>query len=119
MKKQNEKSGLMKKILLSLGIIFLLILTFLYIFGIQRPFMGEITEDRPIIEFLCELQLNCRSGEVLHQCYSAKKNSEVRDKHLVSWKDYKGCNESTENFYKREDGYKGIYVKSCSCGGLM
>jgi hypothetical protein len=115
MEKQNKRAGLTKKILLSFSMIFLLIIIYLYIFGIHRPFDGEITQDRPIMEFLCKLQNKCGIVYAPYKC-SYKEN--IFDEKLKKWQYYNGCNSSTKGYEtKNERGY--IKINYCSCGGLM
>lgn len=105
--------------LLIIGGILILFSLYVYIFVIWRPFMGEITEGKPIMGILCNLQDNCHVGIGLYQCYSVRHANYIINEKLSKWKEYHGCNESTSGFYEREDGYKGIYVEGCGCGGLM
>jgi hypothetical protein len=113
--KNTEKKAKIKKFSLVLTLIFLLLISFSFTFQIYRPFMGEITEDRPFMEFLCNLQFNCGSGKGPYSCAidDIKYNKELK-----KWKGYNGCTNSTKGFYEKE-GHKYIVVKSCGCGGLM
>ena len=83
-----------------------------------RPFDGMITKDRPVIRTLCQMQVVCNIGEALYQCYSVKQHKYVVNARLEAWPGYNGCNQSTLGFREMDDGYKGIYVEGCGCGGL-
>jgi hypothetical protein len=100
------------------GIFFLIFICYIFIFVMWRPFMGEITQDKPIMKKLCTMQAACQTGVALYQCYSEKQDKYIQNENLIQWEGYYGCNKSTAGFYERDDGYKGIYVEGCGCGGL-
>lgn len=106
-------------ILLTIGILFLLYL-YLVIFA---PFSGVITEERPILKFLCDMQVKCNSNKGLMQCgYSdyTPKNYHTdynfsKEFEYISW--YKGCNNLTKGYTINDGGLKYIdNVEVCGCG---
>lgn len=79
--------------------------------------MGEITQDRPIMKKLCEMQVACQSSIGKYRCSYKNQLRETSVSHLEKWEGYKGCNESTKGYGKNEDvGY--IVIEACTCGGL-
>jgi len=104
-----------KKMLLILisNIIIFLILYF-YIFWIKSPFIAEITQDRPIIKALCNMQVACHSGTGPYTCREDPKSDSF--KRLSRWDGFKGCNNLTIG-YQKDDGR--IILEYCGCGGWM
>ncbi len=95
----------------------ILLITYFFTFILIRPFDNTITQDRPVMEKLCELQLKCESGEGKYRCSSKGRLRASSVSELEQWSDYNGCNESTDGFSVSGDfGY--ILVKSCSCGSF-
>ena len=117
MAKKTKKKKIRKRIIIwSLIILFIL---YVSIFVVLRPFMGEITQDRPIMRVLCEMQADCSASRGDYYCSS---NGGTYDEKFKKWSDYNGCNESTEGYSVYENGGKKwgrVYVESCVCGGLM
>ena len=112
MKKQT------KIILLTIGIVFTLFIVYILTFGLIRPFDNTITQNKPIMKFLCEMQVECNSNIGNYRCSFEGRLRESSVDKLNSWNGYKGCNESTSGYFS--DGkYGKIRVESCSCGGLM
>ena len=100
-----------KLLLIFIGFLGLL-LTYFYIFVLLRPFGTEITQDRPMIKILCEMQVSCNSGIGPFSCRDDPHSDSF--KRLSRWKGFKGCNNLTKGY---EEGY--VIIESCSCGGWM
>jgi hypothetical protein len=99
------------------GIFFLIFICYIFIFVMWRPFMGEITQDKPIMKKLCTMQAACQTGVGDYRCSYKDQLRESSIYHLQKWGGYKGCNESTNGYAKKGDiGY--ITIKACVCGGL-
>lgn len=108
-KKQKKKS---KGWIIVLSIIALLILYF-FVFVIWRPFDNEITQDRPIIKLLCQMQTACHYVTGPWPCEDLTEEDWMYQK-IRKWDGYNGCNESSDGF---NNGV--IMLGYCSCGGLM
>jgi len=117
-KNKNETNSLIDVIFkYALVSIITLFLLYFLTFVMFRPFNAKITQDRPIIKYLCEMQVKCDAGIGPYSCSFKGENRE-----LERWKRYNGCNESTEGYYSEvhyERVYSYINVESCNCGGLM
>lgn len=86
---------------------------YVFIFGIKRPFDNEITDGRPFIRYLCQMQSKCHSAVGIYGC-SEDQNSRSFHK-LSRWRGFKGCNNNTKGY--EANGF--IRLEYCGCGGLM
>ena len=112
-----KNSSSWRKIGTILGILIFLFFIYFLMFIIIRPFMGEITQDRPFMKKLCEMQTACSVGVGPYTCSYKGKESPGN---LIHWKGYAGCNESTAGyFYYKENDQGKINIESCNCRGLM
>ena len=75
-----------------------------------QPFAGEITQDRPLMRRLCELQDGCRITVGPYYCIENPES--YSDRSLMRWKGFHGCNSETIGY---ENGY--VTIEACSCGG--
>ena len=89
-----------------------LAIVYVFIFWGYRPIGGEITQDRPIIRWLCEQQIDCRASIGPYKCTGNSEGGSF--KRLSKWKGFHGCNNQTEGY---EEGY--VTIEACSCGGIM
>lgn len=103
-----------------LGSLLILFMAYFFGFFLFKPFDNMVTEDRPIVKWLCEKQANCHI--FVADMYSCSYKGEViprAEKMLKHWNDYRGCNESTRGYYEE---YPYGYVKGfemCGCGGIQ
>lgn len=103
---------MMRKVIMILLILAIAFISLMVIFGLKRPFDNEITQDRPLIKWLCEQQTGCRTAKGPYPC-SEQIGSDTYNT-LQRWKGFHGCNNLTPGF---ENGY--INIEACVCGGLM
>lgn len=85
------------------------------VFGLIRPVSSMITQDRPIIKKLCEIQVKCHTNSVKYPCSYNTEMEDSASSKLISWSGYNGCNESTEG-YGVDDDTSYISVEVCGCG---
>ncbi len=105
--------------LMSIGITIVIILfLFLLFYSIAwRPFAAEITQDRPIVKWLCEKQMECRSVVGPFPCIDNRESDIYKT--LSKLKDFHGCNNMTEGYFITDVNRVYIQVEVCSCGGIM
>ena len=70
--------------------------------------MAEVTQDKPIIKFLCKMQAGCEVGFGRYSCYTPSP--------LDRWDQFRGCNNLTLGYDSSDNR---VYLESCNCGGLM
>jgi hypothetical protein len=105
-------------ILYVFAILFILAASYIFTFMLWRPFNGVITEGRPVMKYLCEMQQECHIGVGNYRCSYKGQLRDSSVSNLKQYPKYHGCNESTEGYGISGDfGY--IKVESCGCGGLM
>jgi len=103
-----KKKFNLKKIIIVIAII---LFFYFLIFSFWQPLDNEITQNRPIIKFLCKMQpANCKiSVSPSYPC------SGIEDSYWMNrlnrWGGFHGCNNQTQGY--REDGY--VTVETCSC----
>ena len=102
----------MKKGIIIATVIIFVLFFYIVVFWGHRPFGAEITQDRPVIKFLCKMQLDCRSGHVQYTCTEDPNHGTY--KKLLRWKGFHGCNNLTKGY---NDGL--IDVEACGSGGIM
>lgn len=117
----KNKKRLLRYILVTLGILIFLIILMV---GFIRPINGMITEGKPFLSFLCNLQvdcgdkpkpLDCRNYDNEYWINNLPTYERERVYRLKNWEGYHGCNESTMGFIEsKENDY--INIKYCSCG---
>ena len=91
----------MKKNTVIILVILFLFISYIYIFIGKRPFGGEITQDRPIMKMLCEMQMECRAGIAEAYACTEEVDSDWY-RRLSRWKDFEGCkNKKTKNKKKK------------------
>ncbi len=93
----------------------ILLITYFFIFILIRPFDNVITEGRPMMKTLCEMQHRCGNSRGPSHCsFNGQVHPKV-DAEFKKWAGYKGCNESSRGYW--ESGSHGyLNISSCSCG---
>lgn len=100
-------------------IIFLVVLFAVIFFIGSSPMQNQITENKPITKFLCNMWPKCES-KMGKQICSLDDKSKINERLLKS-KEYNGCNTSSRGFEidTNEDAESLYYItlESCYCRG--
>jgi len=112
--------------LIGLGVILsLYILCYFYLF---ISIDGRIVEDKPFLEKMCKIKPLCSIGTGAgFPCEVGVDISEDDPtyKKLISWKGFKGCNESTKGYIEIKGEFTGRLkkrikgIKTCGCENII